>query len=84
MTKPAWKTENMRKFLDDLSDAIYGDPASGIIKSASKSIEQDICVRCNEPAVEFTDEISRREFTISGFCQKCQDWVFAPPEDEEE
>ena len=34
-------------------------------------------------ASEFRDELSWREFGISGLCQKCQDVVFAPDDDEE-
>lgn len=40
------------------------------------SIEQDICVWCGNSAVEFTDELSRKEYSISGLCQKCQDKMF--------
>ena len=39
-------------------------------------IKQDICTWCGKPATEFRDELSRREYTISGFCQECQDQVF--------
>jgi hypothetical protein len=31
---------------------------------------------CGGPATEFTDEISRKEYTISGLCQRCQDSIF--------
>lgn len=71
MTKPAWKTNAMNEALENIFQ-----------NNRIKNIEADTCVRCGKPAVEFTDEISRREFAISGFCQKCQDWVFAPPEEE--
>jgi len=30
----------------------------------------------------FRDELSKREYTISGFCQDCQDKIFAPDEDD--
>jgi hypothetical protein len=75
MTKPAWKAQNIRDALDDMTEALYG-------KRAGETIKQDICVACGKPAVEFRDEISRREFTISGLCQSCQDDVFCLPEDE--
>ena len=38
-----------------------------------ESIENDTCVFCNKPAGEFKDELSKREFAISGICQHCQD-----------
>ena len=31
---------------------------------------------CGGAAVEFQDDLSRREYRISGLCQKCQDSVF--------
>jgi hypothetical protein len=76
MAKPAWKTDNMRKALDNLSNFAYG-------RTGSESIKADICVACGKPAVEFTDELSRREYAISGLCQECQDRIFNYDEDEE-
>jgi hypothetical protein len=32
--------------------------------------------------VEFRDEISLKEYKISGMCQRCQDEVFRGPDDE--
>lgn len=44
------------------------------------AIQADRCipppVGCGGSAVEFTDEMSKREYTISGLCQRCQDQVF--------
>ena len=31
---------------------------------------------CNKPAINFRNEISKKEYTISGLCQQCQDSVF--------
>jgi hypothetical protein len=76
MTKPAYKTTSITKMLDNLSEMAYG-------RSASDSIKADVCVACGKPAVEFTDEISKREFSISGLCQECQDRIFNYNEDEE-
>ncbi len=44
------------------------------------SIKSDTCVSCNHEAKEFKDALSRKEFTISGLCQKCQDSVFGAPD----
>lgn len=46
------------------------------------SITESKCVSCQQPAVEFEDELSRKEFTISGLCQVCQNKVFRDPEEE--
>lgn len=46
----------------------------------STSIRADRCLKrpwgCAGPATEFRDELSRKEFTISGYCQACQDRYF--------
>lgn len=39
-------------------------------------MDHNKCVFCGDNAVHFRDEISRREFGISGMCQVCQDMVF--------
>jgi hypothetical protein len=41
-------------------------------------LEKELCPFCSEAIDEskFRDELSRKEFTISGLCQKCQDDVF--------
>jgi hypothetical protein len=45
-----------------------------------KSINANVCIPppigCGKPATEFNDVKSEKEFTISGFCQKCQDRIF--------
>lgn len=45
-----------------------------------KSIESNCCIStpigCGKPAVEFKDAQSKKEFTISGLCQSCQDRIF--------
>ena len=40
------------------------------------SIKQNICSWCGEPATGLRDELSRREYIISGLCQECQDKTF--------
>lgn len=40
------------------------------------AIESDTCAICYGPATHFTDDVSRREYCISGLCQKCQDNFF--------
>lgn len=40
--------------------------------------EQGFCPFCKEPISMdgFKDQLSRREYEISGLCQKCQDKIF--------
>lgn len=47
-------------------------------------ISNRTCVSCSMPAIQFKDEISAREFEISGLCQECQDKIFVSDEDEDE
>ena len=50
---------------------------SGFAKQV-ENVELSKCASCEKiiHMNEFKDEISRREFKISGMCQKCQDGVF--------
>lgn len=43
-----------------------------------KLVEQKKCPFCKEDIDEtkFKDELSRKEYKISGLCQKCQDKIF--------
>ena len=45
------------------------------------------CLTCDEArdlkATSFRDDISRKEYSISGMCQSCQDDVFGPDQDDE-
>ncbi len=45
-----------------------------------EKIENDLCVFCHKPATDFRDGVSRKEYQISGLCQKCQDDFFTEEE----
>lgn len=54
-----------------------------IMKSAGfggaiENIKQGLCAMCATPVKreELKDALSKKEFDISGLCQKCQDEVF--------
>lgn len=40
------------------------------------SIIAGVCAWCDAPADSFRDDLSRKEYRISGMCQNCQDDVF--------
>jgi len=40
------------------------------------AVNENSCVICSGEATSFTDELSVKEYTISGMCQDCQDSVF--------
>ena len=63
--KPTSKSPEIETALKDLT---------GIDRVAN--IEADRCTRCHGPATGFRDALSEKEYTISGFCQKCQDETF--------
>ena len=63
------KSPEMVAALDKISLSMYG-------RSRSECIANQVCVCCGGPAVEFDEIYSRREFSISGMCQVCQDNFF--------
>ena len=71
MTKASNKAPAIEEFLTDF-----------LGKSRIQTIAQDKCVSCNNIAMLFRDDISKKEYTISGLCQDCQDSVFGVEEDD--
>jgi|ETNvirnome_6_100_1030635.scaffolds.fasta_scaffold01835_7 hypothetical protein len=56
------------------------------LSGRSTAIQADVCINppfgCGRVATEFRDALSKREFTISGLCQTCQDSIFGFEDDE--
>lgn len=49
-----------------------------------EAVEAGNCPFCGKvihPNTEFKDELSLREYKISGICQTCQDKTFSEPEE---
>jgi hypothetical protein len=63
--KATWKA----KRIDDLLTAFTGN-------DRATSVVENTCAVCNGVADSFVDDLSKREYKISGMCQKCQDAVF--------
>jgi hypothetical protein len=61
------------QFKEDSAMSLFG-------RSRSLAIAGNGCVKCGELATDFRDEVSRKEFGISGLCQPCQDSIFGGPE----
>jgi hypothetical protein len=76
MAEPSEKSPQMERDLDNMAEAAYG-------RKRTDSIRGNVCVTCGGEANEFRDELSRREYSISGMCQACQNSVFDAPEEEE-
>lgn len=51
-------------------------PADLLFPQRRQSIIDDTCIACGLLVESFDDELSAREYTISGLCQACQDSVF--------
>jgi hypothetical protein len=45
-------------------------------KNRLDTVRENLCMTCDGYATEFKDKISKKEYTISGMCQDCQDRVF--------
>jgi len=73
MSTPSKKSPQMHEFLENLSIKMF----KGV--SRAVSIAENVCVCCKGDASTFTDELSIKEFSISGMCQKCQDEIFEDP-----
>jgi hypothetical protein len=73
MAEPTKKATHIKEVLDTWTKRHLGI-------SRTEAITKDICVWCKRPATEFKDEISRREYRISGMCQSCQDETFGSGE----
>ena len=50
-------------------------------RSRTIALAGNECVKCGEFNLEFRDEISRKEYSISALCQCCQDGIFGTEED---
>lgn len=52
------------------------------LKLIEASVRQGKCIPapmgCGGPAVDFRDTESALEYNVSGWCQECQDKIFAP------
>jgi len=65
MAKPVKRNPEIEKLLEKVSPHPY-----------RKSIETNTCTWCGGDASTFRDELSEKEYTLSGFCQECQDETF--------
>ena len=45
------------------------------------AVAEASCVTCKGEASSFRDALSRKEYTISGMCQSCQDSIFGISEE---
>jgi hypothetical protein len=66
----------LRPLVDELAMQAFG-------RTRTEADTKDVCVSCGERAGTFKNEVSRKEWEITRFCQKCQDDMFGGEEDPE-
>ena len=54
----------------------FNKPVFKLMPEKAVAIKAQKCPCCFEKIGDFRDELSKKEFSISGMCQKCQDSVF--------
>lgn len=64
--------------LDEMKKPDLNKPAFKVFGKAGKHIQDGKCPLCSAKinAKDFKDETSKKEYSISGMCQKCQDKIF--------
>jgi len=70
------RDKELQRVIDSVSKKAFGISQS---EAGKKGALMAICVFCKkpiDPGKDFRNEISLREFTISGICQVCQDDLF--------
>lgn len=65
------KSVPMKNFVDALGRQFFG-------RTMTESVAAKTCITCGDSAESFRDTLSRKEYGISGMCQKCQDEIFDP------
>ena len=65
MANPADKSAAIFDALELMSNIMSG-------RSRSESIKADVCSDCGGDASTFNDAASRKEYTLTGWCQSCQ------------
>lgn len=65
MAEPSQKSIGLSKLLSRMTG-----------RDREKTIRSDKCMTCGKDASRFRDVLSRKEYSISGMCQVCQDSVF--------
>ena len=65
------RTKELQNFLNGFAKKAFG-------RSQTEAKEKQVCVTCgNKIRMEdFKDQLSIKEYGISGLCQKCQDDTF--------
>ncbi len=63
------RNPNLQNFLDNFQTKTFGI-------TTEQAQAKGVCPVCGKPITGFKDEISQKEYAITGYCQDCQDEVF--------
>ena len=63
------KAPQIEHLLEQVSKAFLAKPRS-------EAFGTNTCVMCAGPAIHFKDALSKKEYSLSGICQTCQDSFF--------
>jgi len=63
------RSNSIESFLGNLQFETFGT-------DRNETTKRGLCANCGKIANDFKDEISEREYEISGLCQQCQDEFF--------
>jgi len=74
--EPALKSKRVTQILEESGQLCWG-------RSRIDSIKNNVCIACGEPVMEFKDEESKYEYSVSGFCLRCQNKMFAKGDGED-
>jgi len=64
----------------EIADNFRKKPAGIMMPEVPGMIEKGICPVCKNKIGDFRNPTSRREYEISGMCQKCQDKIYGKHE----
>ena len=67
------RDKEIQDFLDYCNKISYG-------KTRKEADKEGVCLYCGEVLGGFKADINKKEYEISGMCQKCQDEFFNSPE----
>ena len=59
----------LEQYKEDKAFSMFG-------RSRQLAIAAGQCVKCGTYDLNFRDDVSQKEFLLSGFCQTCQDEIF--------
>jgi len=66
----------------DSIETVLESVSNVLATSRSTAFEKQLCVTCGKDASTFKSDLCRKEYSLSGMCQVCQDGFFVPIEPE--